>query len=133
MDFRYSAAAQYALSAVWKELIEGSGDGDAWLEFYDGAMPKTPDDSVTTQRLLVRLHIRPHTMRVAPDNAVLSGDATWARIVGANGRAIADFDVSTKKGDGYMAFNTTTFMKGGPVSVLTRMAIFSPMRRDDED
>ena len=50
-------------------------NGNAWLDFYDGAMPKTPDDQVTTQRLLVRLCIEPHTMRIEPDNAVRSGDA----------------------------------------------------------
>ena len=65
--------------------------------------------------------------------SVRSGDATWGRIIGANGRAVADFDVSTKKGDGYMVFNTTAFMKGGPVQCFTRMAIFSPRRRGDED
>jgi hypothetical protein len=124
MHFRYSAAAQYALGAVWKELIEGGGDGPAWLEFYDGAMPRT------TQRLLVRLYIRPHTMRVEPALAVRSGDASWGRIVGTNGRAVADFDVSTKTGGGYMVFNTVTLIKGGPVTVFGCMTGFSPPQQD---
>jgi hypothetical protein len=32
-----------------------------------------------------------------------------------------------------MSFNTVGFRKGGPVSCFTRMAIFSPRRRDDDE
>jgi hypothetical protein len=88
---------------------------------------------VTTQHLLVRLYIKPYTMRVASDNAVRAGDATWGRIIGANGRAVVDFTVSTKKGEGFMSFNTVGFRKGGPVSVMTRLAFGSRRRVDDED
>jgi hypothetical protein len=41
--------------------------------------------------------------------------------------------VSTKNGNGYMAFNTVTFMKHGPVTVFGRMAIFNPQPTDDDD
>jgi hypothetical protein len=65
------------------KLIE-DGIDDAWLEFYSGEMPKSPDDPVTTQKLLARLYIMPHTMRVEPDSAIASGDVGWVRIIGAN-------------------------------------------------
>jgi hypothetical protein len=44
---------------------------DAWLEFYTGAMPKSVDDPVTTQRLLARLWVIPGTVQVEPDEASL--------------------------------------------------------------
>jgi hypothetical protein len=72
-------------------------------------------------------------MKVEADNA-LRGGATWARIIGTNGRPVADMDVRTKKdGNGWFAFNTTTFMKGGPVTVYARMAIFDERRRAEDD
>src|SRR5436190_151416 len=69
MSMNFSTAAQRALSDTWSKLIEG-GTGDAWLEFYDRKMPKNPDDPVTTQRLLARLHVEPQTMRAEPANAI---------------------------------------------------------------
>ena len=123
MSMNFSAAAQRALSETWSKLIE-DGIGDAWLEFYSGEMPKSPDDPVTTQKLLARLYIMPHTMRIEPDSAIASGDVGWVRIIGANGRAVADFVVSTKDGPGWCTFNTLAFRKGGPVSFFgVRIAI----------
>jgi hypothetical protein len=84
-------------------------------------------------RLLARLFIMPRTMRVEPDNAVASGDAGSTRIVGANGRAVADFIVSTKDGAGWMTFNTAGFRKGGPVSFFGRLAIFGGQPVEDDD
>jgi len=132
MSMNFSAAAQRALSETWSKLIE-DGIGDAWLEFYSGEMPKSPDDPVTTQKLLARLYIKPHTMRVEPDSAIASGDVGWVRIIGANGRAVADSVVSTKDGPGSISFNTLAFRKGGPVSFFGRMAIFSQKPIDDDD
>ena len=116
MSMNFSAAAQRALSETWSKLIE-DGIGDAWLEFYSGEMPKSPDDPVATQKLLARLYIKPHTMRVEPDSAIASGDVGWVRVIGANGRAVADSVVSASKdGPGLISFNTVSFRKGGPVS-----------------
>ena len=133
MSMNFSAAAKRALSQTWAKLVEGSGIGDAWLEFYTGEMPASPDDPVTTQKLLARLYVTPGTMQVEPDNAVASGDAGWTRLIGTNGRAVADFSISTKAGNGFWAFNTIGFRKGGPVSVFTRLTIFDPQPRDDDD
>jgi hypothetical protein len=132
MSMNFSAAAQRALSETWSKLME-DGIGDAWLEFYTGEMPASPDDPVTTQKLLARLYIMPHTMRVEPDSAIASGDVGWVRIIGANGRAVADFVVSTKDGPGWITFNTLAFRKGGPVSFFGRVAIFSQKPIDDDD
>src|ERR1051325_11570111 len=132
MSMNFSAAAQRALSETWSKLIE-DGIGDAWLQFYSGEMPKSPDDPVTTQKLLARPHIKPHTMRVEPDSAIASGDVGWVRIIGAKGRAVADSMASTKGGPGWITFNTLAFRKGGPVSFFGRMAIFSQKPIDDDD
>ena len=72
-----------------------------------------------------------HALRVEPDNAVRTGDASWARIVGANGRAVVDFNVNTKGGGGLIEFNTLAFRKGDPVSVMTRLSVprLAPARR----
>jgi hypothetical protein len=129
MEFRYSTAAQRALSETWQKLIE-TGAGDAWLEFYSGKMPASTDEKAPAERLLARLYIKPHTMQVLPDNAVRSGDATWGRIVGCNGRAAVDFDVTTKDGGGVLEFNTLTFRKNGTVTVAGRLDFFGPYRRD---
>jgi hypothetical protein len=131
--FRYFAAAQRALAETWSTLIDGGNDGDAWLEFYTSPMAKSPDEPITTQKLLARLYIMPHTMRVEPDNALASGDVGWCRIVGTSGDAVADFVVSSKDGRGFVTFNTLSFRKGGPVSFFGRMAIFSSQRVDDDD
>jgi hypothetical protein len=51
-------------------------------------MPTSPDDKLTTQKLLARLRVKPITLRAEWAKAVRSGDATWARVVGADGRAV---------------------------------------------
>jgi hypothetical protein len=73
-------------------------------------------------------------MRVETKIAIASGHATWARIIGATGRAVADFTVSTTKdGTGYMSFNTVDFKKGGPVAVFAGMALFGELAPHDDD
>jgi hypothetical protein len=131
--FRYSAAAQRALSETWSKLVDGGKGDDAWLEFYSGKMPTSPDEPITTQKLLARLYIMPYTMRVEPDNAIASGTVGWARIVGTNGDAVAVLVVSRKDGPGWLTFNTLEFRKGGPVSFFGRMAIFSQQPLSDDD
>jgi hypothetical protein len=64
---------------------------------------------------------------------VRSGDAGWARIVGTDGRAVADFTISEKSGDGFLKFNTVGFRKGGPVTVFGRLAFFHSQRREDDE
>ena len=73
-------------------------------------------------------------MRVDDGQAIRSGDAGWARIIGTDGRAVADFSISEKTGDGFLKFNTVGFGKGGPVTIFGRLAVFSTQGRDhDED
>ena len=75
----------------------------------------------------------PLTMKVDDGEAVRSGDAGWARIIGTDGRAVADFTISDKKGDGFLRFNTVGFRRGGPASIFGRIAFFSAHRRDDDE
>ena len=63
---------------------------DAWLEFYTGEMPESPDAPITTQKLLARLWVIPGTLQVEPDEAIASGTVGWARLIGADGEAVID-------------------------------------------
>ena len=128
----FSKAAARELGETWYQQIDG-GTGDAWIEFYPGDMPKSPDEPAPAEHLLARLRLQPLTMKVDDGEAVRSGDAGWARIVGTDGRAVADFTISDKKGDGFLRFNTCSFRKAGPVTIFGRLAVFSAQRRDDEE
>src|SRR5690349_4477780 len=79
LEFFFSGEPYRGLSEIWpKLLIEESdlaraalhlppGSGAACsLAFYDGQRPRSPDDPVTTQRLLARLQIDPATLCAEP-------------------------------------------------------------------
>jgi hypothetical protein len=70
----FSKAAARELDATWLRLIDG-GTGDAFLEFYPGTMPRSPDDPAPSERLLARLRLQPTSMRVDDGQAIRSGDA----------------------------------------------------------
>jgi hypothetical protein len=77
-------------------------------------------------RLLARLRLSPLTMKVDDGQAVRSGDAGWARIVGTDGRAVADFTISDKKADGFLQFNPSAFAKAA--RSLSSVALLSSAR-----
>lgn len=132
MAIRFSSAARTALGEIWQKQL--GGNGNCWLEFYTGRAPKTPDMAISAERLLARLPVEARSMRVAGANAVRSGEAGWCRLVATNGRAVADFDLSTKGGGGTIEFNTLGLRKGGPVSVFRALDFFGslPPGEDDE-
>ena len=106
----YSAAVGAALGKTWQFLIV-TGRNDPWVEFYSGEMPASPDYAPTTQRLLARLKVDPLTLRVAEGNAINSGDASWARLIGADGKALLDFKMTLRGGGGVMEWNTLELRK----------------------
>ena len=103
----FSAAAREAMGKTWRCLVS-TGRNDPWLEFYTGPMPDTPDDPLTAQqRMLVRMKVDARTLRPKQATAVHSGDATWARLIGADGKAVADFKATLRGGGGVFEIQHT--------------------------
>lgn len=128
----FSKLAARELSDTWRRLIN-SGEGFAFLEFFSGTLPRSVDDPAPVERMLARLRLQPTKMLVEDGQATRSGDAGWARIIGSDGRAVADFTVSEKTGDGFLKFNTVGFRKNGPVTIFGPLSFFRSQRRDEED
>ncbi len=77
------------------------------LEIYSGRQPASPDDSVTTQRLLAKLTFADPAFREARKGTVQSeplgegrvlaeGKATWFRCVRVSGAVVLDGSIGTK-------------------------------------
>ena len=121
----YSATTRAAMGKTWQFLI-ATGKYDPWLEFHSGPMPRSPEDPTTAQnKLLCRLKVNPLTLRVAEGNAINSGDASWARLIGADGKALLDFKMTLRGGGGVMEWNTLELRKGGPVTVFRSLNFYS--------
>src|SRR5438270_1982811 len=128
----YSAAARAAMGKTWQFLI-ATGKYDPWLEFHSGPMPRSPEDATTAQnKLLCRLKVNPLTLRVAEGNAINSGDASWARLIGADGKALLDFKMTLRGGGGVMEWNTLEIRKGGPVMMFSSLNFYRTREEDDE-
>ena len=128
----YSAAARAAMGKTWQFLI-ATGKYDPWLEFHSGPMPRSPEDPATAQnKLLCRLKVNPLTLRVAQGNAINSGDLGWARLIGADGKAIMDCKMTLKGGGGAMEWNTLELRKGGPVTVFSSLNFYRSRDEDEE-
>jgi hypothetical protein len=110
-----SDVARENLGKVWKFLIT-TGKYDPWIEFYDGPMPARPEERTTNaNKLLCRLQIDKSSLRAAQGTAIASGDASWARIIGADGSAVMDCKMTLTGGGGVIEWNTLELRKGGPV------------------
>jgi hypothetical protein len=74
------------LGKTWQFLV-ATGKYDPWIELHSRPMPPSPDEPATAQnKFLCRLKSDPRTLRVAAGNAINSGDASWARLIGADGK-----------------------------------------------
>lgn len=105
-----------------------NGAGPATILIYTGTMPATPETAITTQTLLGTLTCSEPTGSVASKTLTFSaitqdssadatGTATWARINDAAGTAVMDVDVSATGGGGFLQFNTTSIVSGGPILI----------------
>ena len=95
-------------------------------------MPQTPDDPVTTQRLLCRLKVDRRTLRAAQGNAIHSGDANWARLIGADGKAVMDLKMTLSGGGGAIEWNTLGLRQGGPVTMFSSLNFYRTRDEDEE-
>ena len=125
MIVSYSATTRAAMGKTWQFLI-ATGKYDPWLEFHSGPMPRSPEDPTTAQnKLLCRLKVNPLTLRVAEGNAINSGDASWARLIGADGKALLDCKMTLRGGGGVIEWNTLELRKGGPVTMFSSLNFYS--------
>jgi len=129
----YSATTRAAMGKTWQFLI-ATGKYDPWLEFHSGPMPRSPEDAATAQnKLLCRLKVDRLTLRVAEGNAINSGDASWARLIGADGKALLDFKTTLRGGGGVIEWNTLEIRKGGPVTVFRSLNFYSSRAEKNEE
>lgn len=121
-----NAAANNVLTAI-NDLFNG-GAGAATIKIYNGTKPAGPDTAVSSQTLLATLTASDPAGSVATraltfgsvtqDSAAdATGTASWARIADSDGVAVADIDVSSTGGSGFLQLNTTSIVIGGPVLI----------------
>ena len=127
-----SEAARTNLGNVWRFLIT-TGKFDPWIEFYDGPMPARPEDRATERnKLLCRLKISKQTLRTAQGTAIASGDASWARLIDADGNAVMDCKMTLTGGGGVIEWNTLELRKGGPVYMRSSLNFYRSREEEDE-
>lgn len=118
--------ANAAATAVKDGLDSGAGDGK--MDIYDGLMPNSSDDAITTQVLLGTLTLQKPCGTVAngvltfvkPDPclaAVAAGIARFARFTNSAGVAVVDGDISKAGGGGSITLLTTVIAINGPIEV----------------
>ena len=63
---------------------------------------------------------------------VTLGDLGWARLIGADGKAVMDCKMTLKGGGGAMEWNTLELRKGGPVTVFSSLNFYRSRDEDEE-
>lgn len=122
------------LTALKNRLDAGSAGGT--LKIYTGAMPVSPQTSVTSQVLLGTLTLSKPCAALDSNaltfaaitsdaSADADGTATWARLADSDGVAVLDVDISTTTGTGAIKLNTTAVKSGGPIAI-TAMVVTLP-------
>jgi hypothetical protein len=112
------------LDAIAALIDAGAGPG--LLRIYDGTQPADADDSITTQNLLAELPFGDPCAgpavagvltfnTIAPQNAVATGTATWARVLDSDLNNVMDVNVGTASAS--LIMNTTAIVSGGPVQI----------------
>lgn len=122
----YSATIRNTrLNAVRDAIDAGSGAGQ--LKFYDGPQPAT--GGTVTNELAAGTFSDPS----APDaaggvltfnaitvsDATLDGTAVWARVTDSAGTFVGDFSVGVTGSGADFEVNSTDFLAGGSVSVIS--------------
>ena len=115
--------ANARLAAVLNSLDNGTGR--ARIRIYDGTRPAFGvAGNVLTDVVLDKpcgvVASRILTLHATDAALVLkSGNATWARVINANGDVAFDADVSDQNGIGDIRLSKTTLYEGGEVSVVS--------------
>ena len=122
-----STAAGGDCATAIKNRIDG-GAGAGVIKCYDGSMPASPDDAITSQTLLGTLTLsdpcgsvsgKTLTFSVITQDSAAdaSGSIVFCRVEDSAGNAIIDGDASVTAGTGMFKFNTTTVVAGGPIAM----------------
>lgn len=119
-----STAARNAAANAIVDLID-AGAGAGFIDIYDGVMPATPQDAVTTQTKLARLTWSDPAFgnasvgtatasSITEDSAAdATGTATWARVLDSSGAVVFDCDVGTTGAS--INLNTVSIVVSGAV------------------
>lgn len=116
------------LDAITARLDEGGEDRPGSLSLYDGVMPDDPAIPPSQSKLLAKLAFSYPAFHAASrgvaeaysidqQNAMDTGEATWARFSDGAGNVVLDGDVGTK--DEFVVLNTVNTFQGGPVIIKT--------------
>jgi hypothetical protein len=85
------------------------------------------------KQIIVQIESHPLTLRVAEGNAINSGDASWGRLIGSDGKALLDFKMTLRGGGGVLEWNTLELRKGGPVTVFSNLNFYRGRDEKEED
>lgn len=124
---RISTGAGGDCATALKNRVDG-GAGAGVIKCYDGSMPASPDDAITSQTLLGTLvcsdpcgTVTGKTLNfsaITQDSAAdASGTIVFCRVEDSAGNAVIDGDASVTAGSGMFKFNTTTVVAGGPIAM----------------
>jgi hypothetical protein len=112
------------LQAILDRINLGSGPGT--IKIYDGAQPANGDTAPSGTLLATLAFSDPASgapasgsvtfSAIAEVNAAATGTATWARIADSTAASVFDGDVKSD-GTGFINFNRTDFVAGGPVRI----------------
>lgn len=105
-----------------------SGPAASRIDIYDGLLPSTPEAG-TNARLVGRVTLQvpageivSHALRLLPDGdgmALLTGTASWARLVNGAGEVVCDGPCSAADGDGPWRLSSLQLYAGGAVRLLS--------------
>lgn len=122
-----AATASAMADAITAQVDAGSAAGT--IRIYDGTMPASTADAVSTQNLLAELTFSDPSFGGASDGTITAasitadasadatGTATWARVADSDDTVIMDLDVG-ESGDGAaMTLNTASLVAGGEVAI----------------
>lgn len=129
--------ASFAVKSMADALINTINDGisaSPTVSIYAGTRPASPEDPITDQVLLVELALNanPFTLasetssevvysagNISPVLALADDDASFFRIVSAEGVSILDGSVSDSSGTGEMKISLIQVVQGWLVKVLS--------------
>ena len=124
---KFVTAVKNSVLDTVKTAID-AGVAAGTIKVYNGTQPTAAADAVTTQTLLATLTFSDPcgttsagtftASAITQDSAAdATGTATWARIADSAGNTVFDCDVTNTGGGGTIQFNTTNFVKDGPVLI----------------
>lgn len=130
MTTKITAAAAIAMCAA----ITNLADNGSKLQIYNGAIPATADTALGGQTLLAEFTLATDPFQdpvdtvngavatgnaVAAQDALVTGTATWGRVINSAGTTLWIGDVSNPAGTGAIKISSTNLTAGVEISVIS--------------